>query len=143
MEGLEEGLRDGGRPAGAASCLTSPWLACRLSADWKTCQVTLAPPTHPPTQQLLSSKPHPKPHRSYGSSLVVLPGLHSQVRDLARFGDPKKPASSSLSVLRAVRLITVDYDYAVTFKWLRCSDALGSSTCKGRGELPKCCMTLP
>ena len=47
VERLEEGVRDGGRPAGGARCLPSPWLACRLSADWKTCQVTLAPPTHP------------------------------------------------------------------------------------------------
>ena len=47
VERLEEGVRDGGRPAGAAGRLSGPWLACRLSADWKTCQVTLAPP--PPT----------------------------------------------------------------------------------------------
>ena len=70
--------------------------------------------------------------------MSVLPGLHSQVRDLARFGDPKKPASSSLSVLRAVRLITLDY--AVTFKW-RCA-ASGSSPQNAGGEVLKCCMTL-
>ena len=50
VEGLEEGLRDGVSPAGGSTgCLPSTRLACRLSADWKTCQVTLAPPTYPPT----------------------------------------------------------------------------------------------
>ena len=48
VEGPEEGVSDGGGPAGGACRLPSPWLGCRLSADWKTCQVTLAPPTHPP-----------------------------------------------------------------------------------------------
>ena len=57
VEGPEEGVSDGGGPAGGACRLPSPWLGCRLSADWKTCQVTLAPPTHSTTPEL---EPPPK-----------------------------------------------------------------------------------
>ena len=50
MEGVERGVRDGGGLVGAAGRLPSPRLDRGLSADWKTCQVTLAPPpTLPPS----------------------------------------------------------------------------------------------
>ena len=49
MEEVEGGVRDGVGLVGAAGRLPSPRLARGLSADWKTCQVTLAPPTHPPS----------------------------------------------------------------------------------------------
>ena len=46
VEGVEGGVRDGVGLVGALGRLPSPRLARGLSADWKTCQVTLAPPTH-------------------------------------------------------------------------------------------------
>ena len=120
VERLEEGVRDGGHPAGAAGRLPGPWLARRLSADWKTCQVTLAPPTHPLNTP--EFEPPPKTTSIFEWKLPTCCTPYSEVTDLARFGDPKKPASSSLSVLRAVRLITLDY--AVTFKcWFAATES--------------------